>query len=38
MSSAKYTQRIEQYNLNLRTHLKLLTRKTLCLSASEKTL
>ncbi|HEI6905442.1 TPA: IS1 family transposase [Yersinia enterocolitica] len=33
--SKKYTQRIERHNLNLRTHLKRLTRKTICFSKSE---
>ena len=33
--SKKYTQRIERHNLNLRTHLKRLARKTLCFSKSE---
>lgn len=33
--SAKYTQRIERHNLNLRTHLKLLTRMTICFTKSE---
>ena len=30
--SKKYTQRIERHNLNLRTHLKRVARKTLCFS------
>ncbi|HHB8001423.1 MULTISPECIES: IS1 family transposase [Klebsiella] len=33
--SKKYTQRIERHNLNLRTHLKRLTRRTICFSKSE---
>lgn len=33
--SKKYTQRIERHNLNLLTHLKRLTRKTICFSKSE---
>ncbi|CAI0962027.1 IS1 transposase [Serratia quinivorans] len=33
--SKKYTQRIERHNLNLRTHLKRLARKTICFSKSE---
>ncbi|GKJ58263.1 hypothetical protein NUKP32_44600 [Klebsiella variicola] len=33
--SKKYTQRIERHNLNLRTHIKRLTRRTLCFSKSE---
>ncbi|EHD3430994.1 hypothetical protein JRB05_004652 [Escherichia coli O124] len=33
--SKKCTQRIERHNLNLRTHLKRLTRKTICFSKSE---
>ncbi len=32
--SKKYTQRIERHNLNLRTHLKRLTRRTICFSRS----
>ncbi|HHQ6578271.1 TPA: IS1 family transposase [Serratia fonticola] len=35
VTSKKYTQRIERHNLNLRTHLKRLTRKTICFSKSE---
>jgi IS1 family transposase len=31
----KYTQRIERHNLNLRTHIKRLTRRTICFSKSE---
>ncbi len=33
--SKKYTQRIERHNLNLRTHIKRLTRRTICFSKSE---
>lgn len=33
--SKKYTQRIERHNLNLRTHIKRLARKTICFSKSE---
>lgn len=33
--SKKYTQRIERHNLNLRTHIKRLTHRTLCFSKSE---
>ncbi|HAK1938954.1 TPA: IS1 family transposase [Salmonella enterica] len=33
--SKKYTQRTERHNLNLRTHLKRLTRRTICFSKSE---
>ncbi|EOU7577892.1 IS1 family transposase, partial [Shigella sonnei] len=33
--SKKCTQRIERHNLNLRTHLKRLTRKTICFSKSD---
>ncbi|CDG46938.1 Transposase, IS1 family [Serratia symbiotica SCt-VLC] len=33
--SKKYTQRIERHNLNLRTHLKRLARRTICFSKSE---
>ncbi len=33
--SKKYTQQIERHNLNLRTHLKRLTRKTICFLKSE---
>lgn len=33
--SKKYTQRIERHNLSLQTHLKRLTRRTICFSKSE---
>lgn len=33
--SKKYTQRIERHNLNLRTHIKRLTRRTIFFSKSE---
>nr|ULG19865.1 transposase [Yersinia frederiksenii]ULG19901.1 transposase [Yersinia frederiksenii] len=33
--SKKYTQRIERHNLNLRTHIKRLTRRAICFSKSE---
>lgn len=33
--SKKYTQRIERHNLNLRTHIKRLARRTICFSKSE---
>jgi insertion element IS1 protein InsB len=33
--SKKYTQRIERHNLNLRSHLKRLARRTICFSRSE---
>ncbi|UIA83488.1 IS1 family transposase [Erwinia tracheiphila] len=33
--SKKYTQRTERHNLNLRTHIKRLTRRTICFSKSE---
>ena len=33
--SKKYTQRIERHNLNLRSHLKRLARRTICFSKSE---
>jgi IS1 family transposase len=33
--SKKYTQRIERHNLNLRTHIKRLTRRTICFSKSK---
>ena len=35
VASRKYTQRIERHNLNLRTHIKRLTRRTICFSKSE---
>ena len=35
VTSKKYTQRIERHNLNLRTHLKRLARRTICFSKSE---
>ncbi|EEW3158926.1 IS1 family transposase [Escherichia coli] len=33
--SKKYTQRIERHNLNLRTHIERLARRTICFSKSE---
>ncbi|KKF34849.1 transposase [Erwinia tracheiphila] len=33
--SKKYTQRTERHNLNLRTHIKRLTRRTICFSKTE---
>ena len=34
ITGKKYTQRIERQNLNVRTHIKRLTRKTICFSKS----